>query len=151
MVGGLNGALEPARPHPQSLNVLLGNVIAQRLGVFPSAIAEVRVTSDSAVEIHDALAVPCQIDGARHDVDVHEVVDDARLYVALVFVHQHLLAGVVDFHKGQVALVFLVQLLVLFPVVLDAQHKVRQYLLFVHVRVVGTAHLNLRVNEKTNL
>ena len=141
----LNGPFEPARPDPQTLDVLAGDVVAQSSRVLEAPIAKVGVAADPSLEVHQALAVPRQVNRTRHYVDVHEVVDDARLYVALVLVNKYFLAGVVDLHEGQVALVLLVEGLVLLPIMLDAQHEVCKHLLFVHVRVVGAADFYLLV------
>lgn len=147
MGGGLYGSLKPAGPHPEALNLLLGNVVTESLGVLLSSVTEVRVAADSPVEVHDALAVPREVDSPRHYVDVHQVVDYARLYVSLVLVDQHLLARVEDLHEGQVALELLVEGLVLFLVVLDAEHEVGQHLLLVHVCVVWAAYFHLWIKS----
>ena len=68
--------------------------------------------------------MPCNVDGPRGDVYVHQVVDDPALNVALVFVDQNFLSRVEDLDEAVVRLVRLVNRLVLELVVLDALTKV---------------------------
>ena len=64
------------------------------------------------------------VDVPRRDVDVHQVVDDPGLDVALVLVDQHFLSGVEDLDEAVVRLGLLVDGLVLKLVVLDPLAKV---------------------------
>lgn len=125
------------------LYVLTGDEVRQCLGVLASPIAKIGIAAYPAVEIHQALAVPGQVDRARHNVNVHKVVNYPTLNVALMLVHQHLLAGVVYLHERQVALAILVQRPILLLIVLDSQHEVREHLLLVHICVIRTADLHL--------
>ncbi len=76
-----------------------------------------------------------QVDCPRPQVDVHEVVDDPALDVALVLVHQDLLSGVEYLDEAEPRLQGLVQCLVLIGVVLDALLEV------LDDRVGGEAHV----------
>lgn len=69
--------------------------------LFPSR-REARVSTDSAVDVELALAVAAQIDGARRDVNVHEVVDDPALDVVQHPVDQVALTHVHDFNEGEI-------------------------------------------------
>ena len=64
------------------------------------------------------------VDVPRRDVDVHQVVDDPGLDVALVFVDEDFLSGVEDLNEAEVRLGLLVDGLVLKLVVLDPFAKV---------------------------
>ena len=68
--------------------------------------------------------VSCNVNISRCDVHVHQVVDDSRLDVALVFVDQNFLSGVEDLDEAVVRLGLLVDGLVLKLVVLDPLAKV---------------------------
>ena len=68
--------------------------------------------------------VSCNVNISRRDVHVHQVVDDSRLDVALVFVDQNFLSGVEDLDEAVVRLGLLVDGLVLKLVVLDPLAKV---------------------------
>lgn len=48
--------------------------------------------------------MPAQVDGARCDVDVHEVIHDSALDVILDSVHQVPPAHVDDLYEGQLSL-----------------------------------------------
>lgn len=75
---------------------------------------------------------------------VHEIVHDPALYMPFMFVHHHLLPGVVDLHVAVVGLHALVQGLVLFLVMLYPEQEVVQYIVCVlYVRVVGAAYFYL--------
>lgn len=63
---------------------------------------EARVSSDAALDVELALAVATQVDGARRDVDVHEVVDDPALNVVQHAVHQVALTHVHDLDVGEI-------------------------------------------------
>lgn len=55
----------------------------------------IRASDVISVPLHSECVLkpyPCQIDGARGYVDVHQVVDDSTLNVALMLVDHHLLA-----------------------------------------------------------
>ena len=66
---------------PQSGNVLLRNVLGQSLRVLPASVRQLSIATDATAQVEDRLAMPRQVDGPRNDVDVHEVVHDARLDV----------------------------------------------------------------------
>lgn len=125
------------------LYVLTGNVFCQCLAIFMSPLGQVRITAYPALEVHQALTVPGQVNGAWHNMNVHKIVNYSTLYMAFVLMDQHLLAGVVYFHKRQVALALLVQRLVLLLIMLDSQHEVGKYILLLHIRVIRTADLHL--------
>lgn len=61
-----------------------------------------RVSSYAAHQVELALSVATQVDGARCDVNVHEVVDYPALDVVLDPVHQIPTAHVEDLDIGQV-------------------------------------------------
>lgn len=63
---------------------------------------EAGVSPNPAQEIELALSVAAQVDGARLDVDVHEVVHDLALDVVLDSVHQEPLAHIYDLDEGKV-------------------------------------------------
>jgi len=62
---------------------------------------QARVSPDAAQQVELALPVATQVDGARRDVDVHQVVHDAALDVVLDPVHQVPAAHVEDLDVGQ--------------------------------------------------
>ena len=64
--------------------------------------SEARVSSDAPLDIELALAVAGQVDGARRDVDVHEVVDNPALDVVQHPVHQIALTHIHDFNVGEI-------------------------------------------------
>ena len=82
-----------------------------------------------------------QVDGPRPQVDVHEVVDDPALDVALVLVHQDLLSGVEYLDEAEPRLQGLVQRLVLIGVVLDALLEVLDDGVGGEAHVVGAVDL----------
>lgn len=61
-----------------------------------------RVSSDPSLNVEVALPVATQVDGARRDVDVHQVVDDSALDVIKDAVHQVTTAHVDDLYVGQI-------------------------------------------------
>lgn len=61
-----------------------------------------RVSSNLTLDVELAFSVATQVDGARRDVDVHEVVDDAALYVVQHSVDQVALAYIHDFDEGKI-------------------------------------------------
>lgn len=63
---------------------------------------EARVPSDSTIDVELALAMAAQVDGARRDVNVHEVVDDPALDVVQHPVDQVPLTHVHDFDVGEI-------------------------------------------------
>lgn len=63
---------------------------------------ETRVSADSTLDVELALTVAAQVDGARRDVNVHEVVDDPALDVVQHSVDQVPLAHVHDFDVGEI-------------------------------------------------
>ena len=69
-----------------------------------------------------------EIDGPLGKMDVHQVVDDPALDVALVFVHDDLLAGVKDLKEAEVGLQVLVERLVLLFVVLYPRFEIFDHL-----------------------
>lgn len=68
--------------------------------------------------------VSCNVNISRRDVHVHQVVDDSRLDVALVFVDQNFLSGVEDLDEAVILFRYFVDRLVLELVMLDALAKV---------------------------
>lgn len=60
------------------------------------------VSSDATLDIKLTLAVAAQVDGARRDVDVHEVVDDPALDVVQHPVDQEALTHIHDFNVGEI-------------------------------------------------
>ena len=68
--------------------------------------------------------VSCNVNISRCDVHVHQVVDDSRLDVALVFVDQNFLSGVEDLDEAVILFRYFVDRLVLELVMLDALAKV---------------------------
>lgn len=58
---------------------------------------EARVPPDSTLDVELAFAVAAQVDGARSDMNVHEVIDDPTLDVVQHPVHHVPLANVHDF------------------------------------------------------
>ena len=74
------------------------------LTVFTDPLAPLRqprVPPDASQQVEFTLPVTAQVDGARRDVDVHEVVDDPALDVALDPVHQVPAAHIEDLDVGQ--------------------------------------------------
>ena len=69
-----------------------------------------------------------EIDGPLGQFDVHQVVDDPALDVALVLVHDDLLAGVEDLEEAEVGLQVLVERLVLLLVVLYPRFEIFDHL-----------------------
>lgn len=69
--------------------------------LFPSG-RQARVSSNPPLDVEVALAVATQVDGARCDVDVHQVVDDSALDVVEDAVHQVAPAHVHDLNVGQI-------------------------------------------------
>ena len=69
-----------------------------------------------------------EIDGPLGKMDVHQVVDDPVLDVALVLVHDDLLAGVKDLKEAEVGLQVLVERLVLLFVVLYPRFEIFDHL-----------------------
>ena len=59
------------------------------------------VSPNATQQVHIALSVATQVDGARRDVDVHEVVDYPALDMVLHTVHQVPRAHVEDFDVRQ--------------------------------------------------
>ena len=57
---------------------------------------EDRVPADEAVDVEVGLAVSCEVDGAGHDVEVHEEGDDLGREEAVDVVQVQLSPGVVD-------------------------------------------------------
>lgn len=84
----------------------------------------------------------CQVNGSWCNVNVHQVVHNARLNVTFVFVHHDFFAGIVDRHVGQLFLLFFVEQLVFLLVVFDAKQKVRQCRFDIHVCVVWAAYFH---------
>lgn len=64
--------------------------------------SEARVSSDASLDVELALAMAAQVDGARRDVDVHEVVDDPALDMVQHPVHQIALTHIHDFNVGEI-------------------------------------------------
>lgn len=86
---------------------------------------------------------PRQINRSLRNVNIHQEVDDSRLNVSLMLVNDDFFAGVVDFHVRISVLFGLMQWLIFLLVMLDAQAKIVQSIVLVHIRVVGTADLDL--------
>lgn len=63
---------------------------------------EARVPPDSTLDIELALTVTAQVDGARRDVNVHEVVNDPALDVVQHPVDQVPLTHIHDFDVGEI-------------------------------------------------
>lgn len=63
---------------------------------------ETRVSANPTLDVELALTVAAQVDGARRDVNVHEVVDDPALDVVQHSVDQVPLAHVHDFDVGEI-------------------------------------------------
>lgn len=126
------------------LYILTGDILCQCLAVFVSPLSQVRIAAYPALEVHQALTVPGQVNGAWHNMNVHKIVNYSTLYMAFVLMDQHLLAGVVYFHERQVGLALLVQRLIPLLIMLDSQHKVREHILLLHGCVIRTADLHLK-------
>ena len=62
-----------------------------------------RITPNPTPDIEVALAVPAEVDGARRDVDVHQVIHDAALDVVQDPVHQVPPAHIHDLDVGQLS------------------------------------------------
>ena len=84
---------------------------------------------------------PGQVDCPRRDMNVHEIVNDPALDVALVLVDQDLFSSIKNLHEAIASLQLLVHGLVLVLVVLDAVEKVLECFLFIHPVVVGAIDL----------
>jgi hypothetical protein len=75
-------------------------------------------------------------DGTWLDVEVHEVVDNARLEIVLDKIDDDVLADVDELHEGVILLVLLVQRLVDLLVVADTVAKVLGSVLWILPNVV---------------
>lgn len=64
---------------------------------------ETRVAADSPFDVEVTLSVPAQVDGARRDVDVHQVIHDSALDVILHSVHQVPPTHIDDLYEGQLS------------------------------------------------
>lgn len=81
------------------------NAEPRRGGGWPylsAARREAGVAAQPALQVVGALAVSAQVDGARLDVDVHQVVDDLALDVVLDAVDQVAAAHVDHLDEGEV-------------------------------------------------
>lgn len=63
---------------------------------------QARISSNASLDVEVALAVAAQVDGARRDVDVHQVVDNSALNVVDDTVHQVTAAHVHYLDIGQI-------------------------------------------------
>lgn len=63
---------------------------------------EARVPPDSTLDVELAFAVAAQVDGARRDMNVHEVIDDPTLDVVQHPVHHVPLTNIHDFDVGKI-------------------------------------------------
>lgn len=68
---------------------------------LPPPQREARVAAQPPLQVVRALPVSTQVDGARLDVDVHQVVDDFTLNVILDLVDQEAAAHVYDLDEGE--------------------------------------------------
>lgn len=67
-----------------------------------SSVRQARVSSDASFDVEVALTVATEVDGARCDVDVHQVVDNSALDVVNDTVHQVTTAHVHYLYVGQI-------------------------------------------------
>lgn len=67
-----------------------------------SSVRQARVSSDASLDVEVALTVATEVDGARCDVDVHQVVDNSALDVVNDAVHQVTTAHVHYLYVGQI-------------------------------------------------
>lgn len=86
---------------------------------------------------------PCQKDAPRFDVQIHQVVGNATLQIAVDMAYDHLRADVDDFKVRQVRLR---DALVRGLVLADAVEEISQGLLVRHVLVVGIASGHFKRN-----
>ena len=131
------------RPDDEVVDVLLLDELGELVGVLAAARRQVGIAADALLEVHLALAVSRQVDGARQHAYVHEEVDDARLYVADDAVDEEAFAHVEYLDERVVLLHLLVDGLVAHLVEANALEEVAHGLVAVHVLVVGRAHFHL--------
>lgn len=67
-----------------------------------SPCSETRISTDPTLNVELALSMAAQVDGARRDVDVHEVVHDPALDVVQHSIDQIPLTHVYDFNVGKI-------------------------------------------------
>lgn len=92
-----------------------------------------------------------KINRSRNDMNVHKVIDDARLYVTFVLVNKNLLAGIEYLHVAQFRLGVFVQRFVSFLIVLYSLQKVPKGNVRAHALVVRTVDFYFLRNSMNNV
>jgi hypothetical protein len=84
------------------LTLSLGNPACWPTTHLLSSHGEARVTPNLPQKVELALAVPAKVDGARMDVDIHQVVDNLTLDVVLNSVDQESLAYIYHLYERKI-------------------------------------------------
>lgn len=88
-----------------------------------------------------------KINGSRNDMNVHQIVNDARLYVTFMLAHQHFFSSIEYLHEAQLRLSHLVQGFVPFLIVLYPLQKVPECHVSTHALVVRAVNLHFLRNK----
>jgi len=88
-----------------------------------------------------------KINGSRNDMNVHQIVNDASLYVTFVLAHQHFFSSIEYLHKAQLRLGHLVQWFVTFLIMLYPLQKVPKCHISTHALVVRAVNLHFLRNK----